>query len=165
MTRELQLPTEVENQTYDATPSVTPAAAPISKKTFLKWLGLGLVASVVPGSMVAESSRRVVVWTGYVAGFKFHSGPSALQNATLKEGQLLKLVRQPNNEHDPRAVAIYRQNAMLGYLPMRDNKILSALVDGRAPLECVVHALHADRKDQPWRQCKVELRLLLPKEA
>jgi hypothetical protein len=142
-----------------------PTHQPITKKTFLKWLGLGLVASVIPGSVVAEKSRRVVVWTGYVAGFKFHDGPHLIQTAALSEGQLLKLVRQPNNEHDPRAIAIYRNGQMLGYLPMRDNKVLSALVDGKAPLECLVQALHSDRENQPWRQCKVELRLLLPKEA
>jgi hypothetical protein len=146
-------------------PLSTPSSQPISKKTFLKWLGLGLVASVIPGSVVAEKSRRIVVWTGYVAGFKFHEGQRLMQTAAMREGQLLDLVREPNNAHDERAIAIYRDGQMLGYLPMRDNKVLSALVDGKAPLECVVHALHNDREDQPWRQCKVELRLLLPKEA
>jgi hypothetical protein len=53
----------------------------------------------------------------YVAGLKYQ-GPSALLVASnLEHGQLLKLVPEPDNEHDPNAVGLVVDNVRIGYIP------------------------------------------------
>ena len=42
----------------------------------------------------------------FIAGFQYHDGALALKK--LKPGKKLELIAEPDNPHDPAAVAIYR---------------------------------------------------------
>ena len=81
---------------------------------FLKRLigiaGLGFLS-------VAEvaASQKIYLLQSFVAGFRFHKGMNVLEY--LQEKDIVELRREPNNEHDSFAVAIYWQQEMIGYLP------------------------------------------------
>ena len=67
----------------------------------------------------------------YVAGRLYGDADIAWPN--LRVGQAVSLVREPSNEKDPSAVAIYATNGdsrlKLGYMPFRKNQPLSLLLD------------------------------------
>ena len=48
----------------------------------------------------------------------------------LKQDQLLMLIREPNNEHDDKAILILTEDGQkLGYVPKKNNEVLSNLMD------------------------------------
>jgi hypothetical protein len=49
--------------------------------------------------------------------------------ASLPSGEVLTLVREPTNEYDPRAIQVWARNRHIGYIPMKQNAALSALMD------------------------------------
>jgi hypothetical protein len=61
-----------------------------------------------------EDERIVVV---HVAGVSFR--PGNVEDASFDPGRRLALVREPDNEHDPHAVAIWNEDRTLqaGYVP------------------------------------------------
>lgn len=48
---------------------------------------------------------------------------------SLRAGQKLSLVREPDNPHDKRAILIMNGEKKLGYIPRRKNGMLSRLMD------------------------------------
>ena len=62
-----------------------------------------------------------------IAGFQYHGGEKIL--SSLREGQPLRLVREPTNRFDTRAIAVYWRERKLGYIPRADNPILCNLMD------------------------------------
>ncbi len=62
-----------------------------------------------------------------IAGFTFYDGPVAFKN--LEIGSQLKLIYEPENNYDPKAVAIYSEDFKLGYIPRSDNSFVSKLLE------------------------------------
>jgi hypothetical protein len=62
-----------------------------------------------------------------VAGFHYHRAIGVW--SFLREGEELKLVREPQNPFDPAAVAIYFRNDKLGYVPRGENDRLAGMLD------------------------------------
>lgn len=52
----------------------------------------------------------------FIAGFQYHDGALALKK--LKPGKKLELIAEPDNPHDPDAVAIYRKGVHLATSPV-----------------------------------------------
>ncbi len=63
----------------------------------------------------------------FVRGFRFYKGVSLLPS--MKEGDLLELVREPENTHDPCAIALHWNKEKIGYIPAESNDLLSKLLD------------------------------------
>jgi hypothetical protein len=60
--------------------------------------------------------RSTIVGTQY-------RGPEAVAElARLRPGDRLRLVREPENEHDPDAVAVYSGTMHIGYIPRGINR-------------------------------------------
>ena len=59
----------------------------------------------------------------HIAGFTYYDGVDVFEN--LKIGKELLLKAEPKNPHDPNAVAIYYQEAKLGYVPRDKNDAIS----------------------------------------
>lgn len=55
-----------------------------------------------------------------VAGVKFHAAHFA--QAQVTRGDRLTLRLEPTNPHDPLAIAIYKDEAHIGYVPRTHNK-------------------------------------------
>ena len=72
----------------------------------------------------------------------------------LTKAPVLALVREPENPHDPDAIAIQLGNRKVGYIPRRHNVVLARLLDAgkclRARVEQVV-----DPEASPWLDVQV----------
>jgi hypothetical protein len=56
--------------------------------------------------------------------------------ATLRPGQSLRPQREPQNEHDPFAIALYTNDGVrIGYLPRSDNTLIARLMDAGKQIE------------------------------
>lgn len=65
----------------------------------------------------------------FIAGSPYHPG-SKERIPTLLLEEELKLVREPNNPHDPRAVAVHdEQGLKLGYIPAVDARTIAKVID------------------------------------
>ena len=63
----------------------------------------------------------------HIAGFTYYNGVDVFEN--LKIGKELFLKAEPENRHDPNAVAIYYQKAKLGYVPREKNNEISKFLN------------------------------------
>lgn len=91
--------------------------------------------------------------TFFIAGFQHHDGALAL--GKLKPGKKLELVPEPDNPYDPDAVALYRKETMLGYVPKGKNALIAQLARfGHGDVfECRV--MQVDPQADPWEQVRV----------
>ncbi len=67
--------------------------------------------------------------------------------AALEPGEAVTLVREPNNEHDANAVAVWVGGSKVGYIPSKQNKALAAFIDQSQPLR----SLALDSGGEPVR--------------
>jgi len=65
----------------------------------------------------------------YVAGTTFREDIEEIEPELEKDGPLV-FKREPDNEHDKLAIAIYgKGERIIGYIPQRKNEILARLMD------------------------------------
>lgn len=57
--------------------------------------------------------------------------------AELKPGTEALLVREPTNQHDPNAVAVYIGGKRIGYIPKKQNGVLSQFIDQQGRTETI----------------------------
>lgn len=102
-----------------------------------------------------EPSKNFISF--HIAGFKYWEGAFALPK--LKVGQKLRLKMEPDNPIDPNAIAIYRKDIKLGYIPHDQNAAISQLMFfGHANVfETLV--LSIDPKADPWKQVYASVRV------
>ncbi len=93
----------------------------------------------------------------HISGFQYWDGARVLPN--LKAGQKLKLKPEFDNPFDSNAIAIYRKDVKLGYVPRAKNELLAQLMffGHKDVFECVV--LGVDKKADPWKQVYVGVRV------
>jgi hypothetical protein len=80
----------------------------------------------------------------FVAGFPYHAGPKLIH--WLNVGEMLRLVREPDNPHDARAVAIYYEDDRIGYVPRNQNHNIAGQLDQGKWLDCRIKAINADEE-------------------
>lgn len=102
------------------------------------------------------SGLRIMVQRAPLAGFQFHAGPQVW--AELRIGDKLELIREPNNPHDARAIAVLWQGHQIGYLPRAENDAVSEAMDRGHRLEARISRLREERN--PWRRLEVEVFVL-----
>jgi hypothetical protein len=99
----------------------------------------------------------IVVRSSPLAGFQFHAaGPLFAQ---MQVGDLLALVREPGNPHDPNAIRVEWREVKLGYVPRRDNPQVARQMDLGAALEARISRLREARN--PWDRIEFEVVLVL----
>jgi hypothetical protein len=76
----------------------------------------------------------------------------------LAPGQTLQLIREVDNRHDHRAVALHWHGRALGYLPRSDNVVIAQLLDRGLPLRAEI--LDFDDPAKFWEP--MTLRVWLP---
>lgn len=80
--------------------------------------------------MKAKENRpvnKVHLTNFHIAGFSYWDGPEAFDQ--LKVGTRLDLVREPDNQFDPYAVAVYLGDLKLGFIPRGENHDISKYLD------------------------------------
>lgn len=90
-----------------------------------------------------------------LAGFEHHAAARIWPR--LEVGQSLRLEREPDNPHDPSAVAVYWQDYHLGYLPRQQNFIVAHQLDNRLPIEARIAGLALS--DNPWKRVNIAIQL------
>jgi hypothetical protein len=116
---------------------------------------LALMVGFAP-PVAAQTAGRVLVQSSPLAGFQYYDGKALWDS--LKVGDALTLVREPDNPHDPLAVRVEWQGRKLGYLPRRENQAVARQLDHGNPLQARIVRLSKHRN--PWK--RVELEVFLP---
>lgn len=125
------------------------------RRTFLKSLFGAAVALPAAGGAANQPAARdpVVLQRSPVAGFQFHEGEAVWNR--LGTGDTLDLVREPDNPHDKRAVAVHWRGKKLGYIPGKDNCAAAQLLDRGQPVSGRITALRIS--DNPWVRIQTEI--------
>jgi hypothetical protein len=123
----------------------------MQKRGFLKsLLGLLVGAPLVSGAgpVMLPSGHSIKLQDPPLAGFQYHAGDTVWP--FLKPGDGLRLIREPYNEYDDRAVALHWHDHKLGYIPRRDNAAIAQLLDHDKPLTARIETLQ--HSDDPWQR-------------
>lgn len=100
---------------------------------------------------------RILVQSSPLAGFQYHAGTELWSE--MREGDALSLVREADNEHDARAVRVEWRGRKLGYLPRKENRAVSAAMDGGEPVQARIARLREHRN--PWQRMLIEVFVVL----
>ncbi len=112
--------------------------------------------------------RKIYLQQFFVAGFRHYRGMEVLEY--MQENDLLELRREPANEHDSCAIALYWQQEKIGYVPADLNELLSRLIDAQA-LPLLGMITHLNKEVKPWEKVAVAVYFLqdeqfdIPKHA
>lgn len=91
--------------------------------------------------------RKIYLLQFFVAGFRHYKGMELLPYMELND--LLELRREPENEHDECAIALYWQQEKIGFVPASSNEMLAKLLDAKA-LPLLGMITHLNREVKPW---------------
>jgi hypothetical protein len=101
--------------------------------------------------------RKIFLLQCFVAGFRFYKGMGLLE--AMKSNDYVELRREPENEHDLFAIALYWQNEKIGFIPADFNEVLARLMDAKAlPLLGVI--THLNKQVKPWENVVVGIYFL-----
>ena len=112
------------------------------------------VAVLVSALANAQSTEvRMLVQNSSLAGFQYYQGKQLWDD--LKVGDMLTLVREPDNPHDGNAIRVEWQGHKLGYVPRRENHTVALHIDRGGLVEARVSRLTAHRN--PWQRIEFEV--------
>jgi len=113
-----------------------------------------------PGVALAQATAHILVQDSPLAGFQYHAGKVVWPE--LRVGDVLTLVREPDNPHDARAVRVDWRGRKLGYVPRRENADVARMLDNGQQLTARISRL-AESRD-PWLRVRFEIILPLKQE-
>lgn len=91
----------------------------------------GDLSALLHGSaeLMSPFSQELYIGRQSIVGMRFRGGAEELIH-NLKPGDKITFLREPENEYDERAIiAIDGKGRKLGYIPRRENLVMSALMD------------------------------------
>jgi hypothetical protein len=88
--------------------------------------------------MSKPETKKLRVYMFEIAGVRYRMG--AYRNAKVKAGDPLKFVPEPENPHDPKAIALYADTWHIGYVPRAWNDGVGQMLKDVGPegVTCVV---------------------------
>jgi len=95
--------------------------------------------------------QQSALFCGFVAGSQY-ADDADLPNR-LDSGDLLDLVREPLNPHDPLAIKVMWQGHKLGYIPRAHNTEIARLLDRGGSV--TTRVMSVDSGNGPWRRLEV----------
>jgi hypothetical protein len=123
----------------------------MNRSNFLKRLIASIAIGKLPVSLTKDF-RKIYLLQCFVAGFRHYEGMNLL--GTMKEGDLLELAREPENEFDNCAIALHLQGNKIGFIPASVNEMLSYLLDADA-LSLFAVITHLEKNAQPWENVAI----------
>jgi hypothetical protein len=111
-------------------------------------------ALATPWAWSAEAV--IVVQRSPLAGFRHYDGGEVLRS--LKPGDRLELVREPDNPYDANAVRVEWRGVKLGYVPRRDNAAVARQMDRGAAIEARLAGMRENRN----RSVRLEFEVVAP---
>lgn len=100
-----------------------------------------------------EPSRQIVGF--YIGGFQFWDGALVLNE--LSAGATLALRAEPDNPHDPNAVALYKDETKLGYIPAGQNEMIAQMLFYGQGKAFEARVIQIDPQAAPWKQVRAAL--------
>ena len=100
-----------------------------------------------------QPSVRLLVQSSPLAGFRH--GEAGQVSPLLRPGDVLELVREPDNPHDANAVRVDWRGRKLGYVPRSENGALAWAMDRGESLRARVSRLAEHRN--PRRRIEFEV--------
>ena len=129
----------------------------MKRRNFIKTLlGLPLLIPSKEGlsQLNPKDDRRdVLIQTSPLAGFQYHQGELFWNKLTV--GDKLQLIREPDNPYDENAVAIYREDIKLGYLPRVENIAVARMMDKGQRINALIQ--NKQKSADPWERMTVEV--------
>jgi len=113
-------------------------------KNFLAFIGLI--------SMHDECSKTIVYNKFYIAGYQYYKGSTL----ALQVEDILQMKREKNNKYDAKAIALFFKGVKVGFVPQRENGIISSLLD--QDIKIYAHVIKVDCSRPTWERILVELR-------
>jgi len=123
----------------------------MNRTDFLKTLLGSIAIGKLPVS-ITKDFRKIYLLQCFVTGFRHYEGMNLLEK--MKEGDLLGLVREPENEFDNCAIALQWQGKKIGFIPAAINEMLSYLLDADA-LSLFAVITHLEKNSQPWENVAI----------
>jgi hypothetical protein len=123
----------------------------LANKSVLFLLALAVAAGAP--AQEAPGGVRLLVQSAPLAGFRYHAAEEVWHE--LRVGDALGLEREPDNPHDPNAIAVTWRGRKLGYVPRRDNATLAWGLDRGAPLRARISRLAPH--PNPARRIEIEV--------
>ncbi len=99
------------------------------------------------------TDARIIVQQSPLAGFQYYDGKALWD--TMRTGDTLTLIREPQNPHDANAVRVEWRGQPLGYVPRRENSDVARQMDRGAPVKARIVQLKEARN--PWQRIEFEV--------
>ena len=113
-----------------------------------------LFIGAMPLSATAQGEIRLLVQSSPLAGFRYYA--AEVRWESMKEGQSLTLVREPENVHDANAIRVEWRGEKLGYLPRR---AVAAAMDAGDKIDARIAKLREHR--DPWQRVLIDVFVVL----
>ena len=104
-------------------------------------------------SSATAESVRMLVQSSPLAGSQYYAAGELW--AQMKVGDMLELVREPDNPHDRKAIRVDWRGNKLGYVPRAQNRAVAAALDQGERLVARISRLSDD--PNPWRRVEFEV--------
>ena len=125
----------------------------MTRAGFLKNL-IGLYGiSSLPIELVKQY-EKVYLLQFFVKGFSYYEGPKIINE--LNKSGLLEMVREPDNQFDDCAIALHFNSKKIGFIPMKSNEVLSALLDTKL-LKLQAEITHIETDVASWEKVFVAI--------
>lgn len=123
----------------------------MNRSEFLRNVFGGIALSFVP-KLEAKLVKKQKLLQCFVAGFRYYNGPQLINKMEI--GDTIKLVREPNNKYDNKAIALYFQNNKIGFIPQMDNQVISNMMDVNMML-LNAEISYVNPKKDSWEQLEI----------
>ena len=104
-------------------------------------------------SDIGNNRKAILIQTSSIAGFQFYDGEHIWNRLSI--GNVLQLIREPDNPYDENAVGIYWRNSKLGYLPRVENTAVAQMMDQEQEMTARI----SSKKESfnPWERLAIEV--------
>lgn len=129
----------------------------MNRGEFLRNVFGGVVLSLVQ-KLAVKAAQKQTLLQCFVAGFSYYHGPQLL--GKMEIGDTIKLVREPTNKFDNKAIALYFKNNKIGFIPRTDNQVLSNIMDANT-LKLQAEISYVNPKKDSWEQVEITVNHIL----
>jgi len=109
----------------------------------------------------AQVAAHILLQDSPLAGFQYHAGKTLWPQ--MRVGDVLTLIREPDNRYDAKAVRVEWRGHKIGYVPRRENADVARFMDGGQALTARIVRL-AEVRD-PWSRVRFEILIPLQNDS
>lgn len=106
---------------------------------------------------VLYTKRKIYLLQCFVAGFRHYRGMELL--GEMEVNDFVELKREPENEYDDFAIALYWQQEKIGFIPADFNETIARLMDAEA-LPMLASITHLNKEVKPWENVVIAVYFL-----